>query len=145
MDQQQALYNSTIGEGDAIDTARADLNKLLHSQQSDSQGTNLRNWSAAELLQAAVDPAVYDDEILRPTLSQALMKKTAQVYVALNDLSRKNGLTSEDLSIIDAHIQVVDTVLKRAGSDGDTISIPAKLLKDATDSYRTFSGKEFAN
>jgi hypothetical protein len=143
-DQKRELYSSVIGAGDAIDAARGDLNKLLNSQQSDDLGTSLSDWSAAQLLRAVADPLEYGTTH-RPALCQALIEKTAQVYVALNDLSRENGFSSEDLSLMDARFRVIDTVSMSAGSEGDEISIPAKLLKDATDSYRTFSGKDFPN
>lgn len=143
-EQRHELYNSVIEAGDSVNAARGEFDRMLQSQQNNATGTNLKDWSAARLLNAAADPLEYNSTS-RPALCQALIEKTAEVYVALNDLSRKNGLSSDELSLMDARFRVVDIVSMSAGSDGDEISIPAKLLKDATDSYRTLTGKEFPN
>lgn len=143
-DQKRELFNSVIKGGDSVDAARSDLNRMLRAEQGDGATTNLKNWSASQLLNAAADPLEHNTTN-RPALCQALIEKTAEVYVALNDLSRKNGFSSEELTLTEARFRVVDIVAMSAGNDGDEISIPAKLLKDATDSYRTLTGKEFQN
>jgi len=143
-EQKHELYNSVIKAGDVVDSARGDLNRMLQSQYNDGAGTNPKEWSAAQLLNAVADPTEYN-ATSRPALCQALIEKTAEVYVALNDLSRKSGLSSDELSLLDARFRVVDIVSMSSGNDGDEISIPAKLLQDATDSYRTLTGKEFPN
>jgi hypothetical protein len=143
-DQKRELFNDVIGAGDAVDAARGNFNKMLHAQQDNDPEANLKDWSATQLLQAASNPMEFK-VTNQPALTQALIEKTAQVYVALNDLSRENGFSNEELSLMDARFRVVDTVAMGAGSDGDEISVCARLLKDSIDSYRTFSGKDFPN
>jgi hypothetical protein len=143
-DQKHELFNSVIEAGDAVNTARGEFNRMLQSQQDDGMEKNLREWSAAQLLNAATDPLEHNATD-RPALCQALIEKTAEVHVALNDLSRKSGLSSDELSLMDARFRIVDIVSMSTGNDGDEISIPATLLKDATDSYRTLTGKAFPN